>query len=79
MPGIKTKYIESVDDRRDYRVDFSKLENIIGFKPTKNLEDGFRELIYCFKYGVITENNYEANKLETLEKFFKEKEEVLGN
>src|SRR3972149_3109565 len=75
MPGIKTKYIESVDDRRDYRVDFSKLENIIGFKPTKNLEDGFRELIYCFKYGVITENNYEANKLETLEKFFKEKEE----
>lgn len=79
MPGIKTKYIEAVDDRRDYRVDFSKLENIIGFKPTKNIEDGFRELIYCFKYGVITENNYEANKLETLEKFFKEKEEVLGN
>ncbi len=78
MPDIKTKYIETVDDRRDYRVDFSKLENSIDFKPSRNIEDGFRELIYCFKYGIITENNYEANKLETVEKFFKEREKILG-
>lgn len=79
MPNIKTKYIDTVDDRRDYRVDFSKLENCINFKPSRNVADGFRELIFCFKNGIITEKDFEINKLESLEKFFKGKEEELSN
>jgi len=79
MPDIRTKYIDTIDDRRDYRVDFSKLEDRINFKPSKRVEDGFRELIHCFKYDILTENDFEANKLESLENFFREKEASLSN
>ncbi|HHT9106419.1 MAG TPA: NAD-dependent epimerase/dehydratase family protein [Candidatus Wujingus californicus] len=72
IPEIKIKYIDSVDDRRDYRVNFDKLEKNIGFKPSRSVEDGFSELLHCFKYGILTKNDYETNKLRYLEEFFKE-------
>lgn len=77
MPELKTKYIDTVDDRRDYRVNFDKLEKTIGFKLTKTVEDGFRELINCFKLGLLTESDYESNKLDSLEEFFGNREKEL--
>ena len=43
MPQIKTKYINSIDDRRDYRVSCEKLETIANLKFTKTVEDGYKE------------------------------------
>jgi nucleoside-diphosphate-sugar epimerase len=77
MPGLKTKYIDTVDDRRDYRVDCSCLENLLGFKASRTVEDGFRELISCFQNGILNEIDFETNKIETLEKFFGDKESYL--
>ncbi|MHC4560145.1 MAG: NAD-dependent epimerase/dehydratase family protein [Planctomycetota bacterium] len=77
MVPLSTKYIDSVGDRRNYRVNFDKLEKVIGFKPSKDIEDGLKELICCFKEGILTESDFENNKMETLEKFFGEKENEL--
>ena len=77
MPELKTKYIDSVDDRRDYKVNFDKIERTIGFKLTKTVEDGFRELINSFRLNLLTENDYESNKLDSLEKFFSDREKEL--
>lgn len=77
MPQLKTKYIDSVDDRRDYRVNFDKLEKNIGFQPSRSVEDGFRELLNCFNCGILTHTDYDTNKLENIERFFGDKEHQL--
>jgi nucleoside-diphosphate-sugar epimerase len=77
MPELKTKYIDSIDDRRNYKVSFDKLENTFNFKPTISVHDGFQELLTSFKSGILSKSDYEANKLETLEIFFGEKEKIL--
>lgn len=77
LPALKTKYIDSVDDRRNYRVNFDKLEKNIGFHPSRSVEDGFRELLNCFNCGILTQTDYDTNNLENIEKFFGDKEHQL--
>ncbi|MFH0779321.1 MAG: NAD(P)-dependent oxidoreductase [Parcubacteria group bacterium] len=77
MPELKATYIDSVDDKRDYKVNFDKLEQTIGFKLTKTVEHGFKELLNCFHSGLLTEADFENNKLDTLEKFFGDRENEL--
>src|SRR3989339_301786 len=77
MPELKTTYVDSVDDRRDYRVNFDKLEQTVGFKLSKTVEQGIRELLNCFHIGLLTETDYEDNKLDSLEKFFGDRESEL--
>lgn len=79
MPKLKIKYIDSVDDRRNYKVNFDKLKQILGFRPSKSVANAFKELISCFKQGILTEYDFEANKLETLQRLFKEKENTFKN
>ncbi len=78
MPKLKTKYVSTVDDRRDYRVSCEKLETLVNFRPSRTVEDGFRELLSSFRNGIITENDYEANTLEALTEFFGKNEINLG-
>lgn len=77
MPDLKISFVTKVDDKRDYKVDFTKLEKRFGFKPTKTVKDGFIELIHAFYNGVLTPEDYHANKLETLKEFFAEQESKL--
>jgi len=79
MPQLRAKYIDSVDDRRNYKVNFDKLEQTINFRPSRSIEYGFKELMHHFKHGLLTEDDFKTNKLEALEKFFEEKEKVLKN
>ncbi len=74
MPGLKVRYATDVDDQRNYRVNFAKLEKIVGFKPTRTVLDGIKELVYCFQNGILTENDYESNNLDQLKQFFSEQE-----
>lgn len=78
MPQIKTKYINSIDDRRDYRVSCEKLETIANLKFTKTVEDGYKELISCFQNGIITKNDFDTNNLDAVTKFFGKNEKNLA-
>ncbi len=78
LPGLKVRYAMDVDDQRNYRVNFAKLEKTVGFRPTRTVSDGIRELIYCFQNGILTENDYESNNLDQLKQFFSNQEELLA-
>jgi len=77
IPDLKTKYINTVDDRRDYRVSCNKLEKLIKFKPSKIVEDGFDELLRSFESGIIDEGDFEENNLDAITIFFKNNERIL--
>lgn len=79
LPRLQTKYINSVDDRRNYRVNFNKIERVISFKPLRNIEHSFKEFINCFESGALTERDFSTNNLQALEKFFGERESTLDN
>jgi nucleoside-diphosphate-sugar epimerase len=49
----KVSYVEKNDDPRDYRVDFSKISKL-GFKVTKKVPDGIREISNAVKAGVFS-------------------------
>ncbi|MBI3378810.1 MAG: NAD(P)-dependent oxidoreductase [Nitrospirae bacterium] len=78
LPDIEVHFANEIDDKRNYRVDFTKLEQRIGFKPAKTISDGIRELIFCFKNNILTKDDYESNSLEYLKKFFAEHEKTLA-
>lgn len=78
MPQLKTKFIGSTDDRRDYRVSFEKFESLTGFMPTRSVEEGYKELLSSFHSNMISKNDYSANNLEAITKFFAEKENNLA-
>jgi nucleoside-diphosphate-sugar epimerase len=40
-------------DRRNYRVDFSKIENLVGFTPAWSLEAGVRQVIDALESGAV--------------------------
>ena len=78
LPNIKAHYSNSIDDVRNYKVDFSKIEQTIGFKPTLTVQKGIQELIFCFRTGVLSKTDFENNNLEQLKLFFKGKESTLA-
>lgn len=78
IPSLKVDYPSDVDDKRDYRVDFSKLEKKLGFQPTRTVKRGIEELVFCFSNGILTAADYEGNNLEHLKKFFADQEAKLA-
>lgn len=55
IPDAEIEYIEKLEDPRDYRVNFSKIETEIGFKTTRIVEEGIREIIKVLKSGIISD------------------------
>lgn len=55
IPGLKVRYIHKTEDPRDYRVDFTKINKELGFKISKTLLDGVRELNDVIANGLITD------------------------
>jgi nucleoside-diphosphate-sugar epimerase len=53
IPGVKVKYIQTVADPRDYRVEFKKIKNTLEFKITKTVPEGIKDILSCIKQGVI--------------------------
>jgi len=49
------KYVEKNEDPRDYRVDFSKIKNELGFKITKTVPDGIREIKKVVESEIIND------------------------
>jgi nucleoside-diphosphate-sugar epimerase len=55
VPDVKITYVENGEDPRDYRVNFDKIKNELGYKITKKVPDGIREIYKLVKTGIITD------------------------
>jgi nucleoside-diphosphate-sugar epimerase len=53
VPDVKVNYVESTEDPRDYRVNFDKIKSELGFKITKTVPDGIKEIYTLVKSGII--------------------------
>jgi nucleoside-diphosphate-sugar epimerase len=54
FPDTRIEQVEN-SDRRNYRVNFDRFNNVIGFKAAYDLDDGIRELRSAFEQGVIAD------------------------
>ncbi|HEX5430688.1 MAG TPA: SDR family oxidoreductase [Bryobacteraceae bacterium] len=54
FPDLRIEYVEN-SDRRNYRVSFDKLRNLLGFECLWSLEDGILELKHAFERGLIAD------------------------
>jgi len=61
LPNGKIKYQKHGSDPRNYRVDFSKVELELGFKPNYNVQYGIEELINAMDNQLF--NLVDANKI----------------
>ena len=53
IPNSRIKHVKKDDDPRDYRVNFSKISDVLGFKITKTVPDGIKEIKGFIELGVI--------------------------
>jgi nucleoside-diphosphate-sugar epimerase len=53
IPDSRIKYVKKDEDPRDYRVDFSKIKNVLGFNISKRVPDGIKEVRDIIQMGII--------------------------
>ena len=52
LPNANVKYVHKTEDPRDYKVDFSRIKKELGFKVTKRIPDGIKEIISALERGL---------------------------
>jgi nucleoside-diphosphate-sugar epimerase len=55
IPATTIKYVQKSEDPRDYRVDFSKIKNELGFSITKTVPQGLLEIHQILNDGLISD------------------------
>lgn len=55
VPNTRVNYVEMNEDPRDYRVNFDKIKNQLGFTITKKVPDGVKEIYTLLKTGIVTD------------------------
>jgi nucleoside-diphosphate-sugar epimerase len=53
IPHGRVKYVQQAEDPRDYRVDFSKIANVLDFRISLRVPDGIAEVKQIVESGVI--------------------------
>lgn len=56
VPNVKVDYVEMNEDPRDYRVNFDKIKNDLGYTITKKVPDGVKEIYTLLKTGIVTDS-----------------------
>lgn len=56
VPNVKVNYVESSEDPRDYRVNFDKIKNELGYTITKKVPEGVKEIYTLLKTGIVTDS-----------------------
>ncbi len=56
VPNVKVHFVESSEDPRDYRVNFDKIKNELGYTITKKVPQGVKEIYTLLKTGVVTDS-----------------------
>lgn len=57
IPNCKIKFVEKKEDPRDYRVNFDKIRNELGFRISKRLSDGIAEVKDIVQLGIIANSD----------------------
>ncbi|HYC41308.1 MAG TPA: NAD(P)-dependent oxidoreductase [Chitinophagaceae bacterium] len=55
IPGARAVYVDKTEDPRDYRVNCDKIRDELGFRITKRVPDGIREIIRLIRSGIISD------------------------
>ena len=56
VPNVKVHYVEMNEDPRDYRVNFDKIKNELGFTITKKVPEGIKEIYTLLRSGIVTDS-----------------------
>jgi nucleoside-diphosphate-sugar epimerase len=56
VPNVKVHFVESTEDPRDYRVNFDKIKNELGYTITKKVPQGVKEIYTLLKTGIVTDS-----------------------
>jgi nucleoside-diphosphate-sugar epimerase len=56
VPNVKVNYVDSSEDPRDYRVNFDKIKNELGYTITKKVPDGVKEIYTLLRTGIVTDS-----------------------
>ena len=56
VPNVTVNYVEMNEDPRDYRVNFDKIKNELGFTITKRVPDGVKEIYKLLSTGIVTDS-----------------------
>lgn len=60
IPLGDVEYVAGGADRRNYKVDFSKIRRTLAFEPTYSVEDGISELLEALQQGFF--RDYDGNR-----------------
>lgn len=52
---VEIEYVAQHDDPRDYRVSFEKFERAFGFRPSRTVRDGIREVLDAVSSGAVAD------------------------
>ena len=52
---VEIEHVDIADDPRDYRVGFEKIAERLGFRASRTVRDGIREVIAAIREGVLTD------------------------
>ncbi|HRE63367.1 MAG TPA: NAD(P)-dependent oxidoreductase, partial [Ferruginibacter sp.] len=55
VPNTKVNFVEMNEDPRDYRVNFDKIKNELGYTITKKVPEGVEEIYTLLKTGIVTD------------------------
>jgi nucleoside-diphosphate-sugar epimerase len=56
--------VKTIEDKRSYRVDFTKIQKLLKFSPLVSVKDGVAEVANAVKTGLLTEQDFENNRLK---------------
>ena len=77
IPKLEIKFIIIHNDKRNYKVNFEKIEKLLNIKNSMDVEDGYNEILQALKNKTISDSMYNATNLESLTKFYRDKEKSL--
>jgi nucleoside-diphosphate-sugar epimerase len=61
--GVEVDYLRTVEDKRTYRVDFSRMEKAIGLLPKIDVRQGVRELASAIQAGFLAPADFGGSNL----------------
>ncbi len=54
-PGLMIEEVSAREDMRNYRVDFTKIQRVLGFRCETPLTEGIREMVEAVRAGLVTD------------------------
>ncbi len=62
IPDAKIKFVKRDEDPRDYRVNFDKIKNELGFTITKRVPEGIAQTIKVIRDGFLNDPDNQKYK-----------------